>query len=103
MASSLLLRFPGAVQTHSSETLDQRNQGVCENAGSTASVRGCSGPQSILPPCMRCWSPCAETDEQISRSLTRISQAPTSPQLGEKYLNLQQTNTLLHWTESNEE
>ncbi len=38
MASSLLLRFPGTVQTHSCETLDQRNQGVCENAGSTASV-----------------------------------------------------------------
>lgn len=56
-------------RTHNSEPLNQHNQGVCENTGSTASVRGCRGPQSILPP-MRCWFPCAETDEQ---TLTRIS------------------------------
>lgn len=30
-------------------------KGFLENAESTVSVRSCSGPQSILPPCTRCW------------------------------------------------
>lgn len=62
-------------------------------AGSSFSLEGpwCSSEHSFYLHAMLallCWD---------LTGLTRISQAPNSPQLGEKYLSLPQTNTNLHY------